>query len=398
MALYRKKGNPVWYAEVYVRETGKRLCVSTRKRDRAEAEEVERLLRLANNRKTDIEYLHALVDTLYGADCGGREMGLSVAGAYEAYKDAVAASGRTVSAHTLASRRNSLSKFKAWIDETHPAIRRVNEVTRMVAGSYAKSVASAKGLSDKTKHEAISNLGTAWNVLMGIDETIRENPWRYFRTRVATFKKGVAFTGADVARILDACRGTEWELASLISLWTGLRLGDVCALRWEEVDFSEGVIRASPSKTRRHGIKVAIPLSAELADALARGGVSEGPILPGLCAAYPHPERAPCGPFSAVLERAGLKGRRFHDFRHTFASRLADAGASTDAIKKLGGWNVDATALRYQHSDRIGELREAIQAVERVQRNGREKPSPKSSSAADSSSSVTARDGGDSLT
>ena len=50
--------------------------------------------------------------------------------------------------------------------------------------------------------------------------------------------------------------------------------------------------------------------------------------------------------------------------RHTFASRLADAGVSTELIKKMGGWTQTATALLYQHSDRLGELREAIRAVE----------------------------------
>ena len=79
---------------------------------------------------------------------------------------------------------------------------------------------------------------------------------------------------------------------------------------------------------------------------------------------YPHPERSEAGAFSAVLKRAGVVGRRFHDFRHTFASRLADAGVGTEVIKRLGGWNVTATALRYQHSERLGELREAIRAVE----------------------------------
>jgi integrase len=53
----------------------------------------------------------------------------------------------------------------------------------------------------------------------------------------------------------------------------------------------------------------------------------------------------------------------FHSWRLTFRTRLSEAGVSDDLAKRLGGWIEDATAARYDHAERIAELREAIEKV-----------------------------------
>ena len=370
MAIYRKKGGRIWYAEVYVRgengRPGRVVRFSTRTEDEAEAREVERLYQSAHNRTLPIHKLHAMLDALYGGDAAASRQpcGVSLANAYRRYLAQVEASGSAPGRGTLCAKRNSLARFVRWRDEKFPACVYASEVTRSVAGAFATELGSAKGLSDKTKRECLADLGRVWNVLMQIDEGIRENPWRLFHRAVRDQRCGAAFTADELSRIFAACGDGEWRTASAVALWTGLRFGDVCRLRWEDVDWGERVIRAVPSKTRRHAIAVVIPLASELEAELRRVQKASGPVVPSLAASYPHPERSSVGAFSAVLKRAGVAGRRFHDFRHTFASRLADAGVSTDVIQKLGGWNVTATALRYQHSERLGELREAIRAVE----------------------------------
>ena len=93
--------------------------------------------------------------------------------------------------------------------------------------------------------------------------------------------------------------------------------------------------------------------------------------------------------FADVLERAKIdRTRRFHDWRHTFASRLADAGVSTEIIKKMGGWTQDGTALRYQHSDRIAELRGAIDAMARLAAGGGNQSMPSASAVKESANAL----------
>ena len=63
-----------------------------------------------------------------------------------------------------------------------------------------------------------------------------------------------------------------------------------------------------------------------------------------------------------VLKAAGVTGDyTFHSWRHTFRTRLAEAGVSDELAKRLGGWTVDKTAMRYDHDGRIAELRAAVE-------------------------------------
>jgi len=56
----------------------------------------------------------------------------------------------------------------------------------------------------------------------------------------------------------------------------------------------------------------------------------------------------------------------FHSWRHTFRTRLAEAGVSDEIAKWLGGWTVDKTALRYDHDGRIAELAAAVEPGSRA--------------------------------
>lgn len=368
MAIYRKKGNSVWYAEVYLKERGRSVCFSTKKRDEAEAREVERAFRLAHNRSVGIDKLHGMLDALFGDEAKAEAVGISLANAYDRYAELLKTTGRQPNGHTMAARRRAVVRLVEWRDRAHPACLYMGEVTRSVAGRFAAEWNALPGLSDKTKHDAIADLGAVWNALMAVDETIRENPWRHFLKAVRVQNRGAAFTPDEERRILRAAEGSEWHTACVVSRWTGLRFGDVCALRWEDVDWGAGLIRLEPNKTRQHRITVTLPMSKALKAELSPLRQSSGAVVPVLSRYYPYPEDSPCGPFRAILDRAGIIGHRFHDFRHTFASRLADAGVGTEIIKLLGGWTVDATAQRYQHSDRLGELRSAIRAAEARQR------------------------------
>ena len=73
-------------------------------------------------------------------------------------------------------------------------------------------------------------------------------------------------------------------------------------------------------------------------------------------------------PFSAVLAKAGLSSPSFtfHSWRHTFRTRLADAGVSDDAARRLGGWTNLGMAAHYDHSKHLPELRAAISAMQSV--------------------------------
>ena len=71
----------------------------------------------------------------------------------------------------------------------------------------------------------------------------------------------------------------------------------------------------------------------------------------------PQPQYAP----GTEVELRSHSLRAFHSWRHTFRTRLSEAGVSDDLAKRLGGWTDDATAARYDHAERVEELRTAVE-------------------------------------
>jgi integrase len=86
-------------------------------------------------------------------------------------------------------------------------------------------------------------------------------------------------------------------------------------------------------------------------------------VLPLHAACYPHPQLSGGpGAFAGILTAAEVgEGYTFHSWRHTFRTRLSEAGVSDDLAKRLGGWTEDATAARYDHAERVEEMRAAVE-------------------------------------
>ncbi len=137
--------------------------------------------------------------------------------------------------------------------------------------------------------------------------------------------------------------GDHLTPAVLLSMNTGLRRGELLALRWTSVDLKgkQITIEGSTAKTAqtRH-----VPLNAEALEVLRKwheqAPASERviPIDTGFKTAWAH-----------LLERAHIEHFRWHDLRHHFASRLVQAGVPLNTVRELLGHASMAMTLRYAH-------------------------------------------------
>lgn len=359
MSILQRPGTQYWWYSVSRGRGKPRLRGSTGKTDRAEAEAVEHVVRLAFAGKTSADKLHALIDALSGKV----HEGLSLAGVWQAYEGWLKSTGKRMADITLRQRKRACERLADWAKENWPAVACAGEVDRACAAGFATFL-SEKKTSGKTRRNLIGDLGTVWEGLRRVRDDVKENPWPLVLPENDS-ERLEAFTRAEEKKVLEAAdkRGYGWGLACRIARYTGLRYGDVARLRWADVDLDAGVIRIKPSKTARHGVDVVMPVCDELAKAL-RGVKQDGEfVLPEHAEYYPNPWQGPQGKFSEVLATAGFKDDRytFHSWRHTFRTRLAEAGVTDEIAKRLGGWTEDATARRYDHDGRLKELREAVE-------------------------------------
>jgi len=148
---------------------------------------------------------------------------------------------------------------------------------------------------------------------------------------------------------LPAFKGYSDHLApmTLLALNTGMRRGELLGLRWEDVDLPGKTLKVTAgnakSRKARH-----IPLNREALEVL-RTTRKDGEA--GLV--FPSPKGKRMGninsSWEALLEAAGIEGFRFHDLRHTFASRLVMAGVDLNTVRELLGHSDIRMTLRYAH-------------------------------------------------
>ena len=403
--LYRRKNSKYWW--IMFRDpdrAGKYIRQSTKLTDRAAALEVERSVALGVKRKVDQGAMERILKAVYKTTEG--VCGMTLVEAWRQYQRVVEQRGKEQSANTVAVLKAAITQFVDWAREKK-GIKLVKQVTSAVAMDFAEFLKKGKvkhgsemrPVKTKTRKNKIEALSSIWRVLAGIEPEIVD-PWRNYVPIVKDGERRQAFTREQEAKVLDAAgkgKLPDWRLISLVARHTGLRKGDVFQLKWEQIDLEKGVIRLTPRKTQNYQIAVAVPMVARLWEEMKRraeGGMADGTAIDktrscGTLAAasvgktggnaadaafgktqkrsgfvFERFARAyPSDPgverFHDVLARAGVAGAgySFHSWRHTFRTRLREAGVPDEIAKQLGGWTRDATLARYNHADETERIR-----------------------------------------
>lgn len=167
------------------------------------------------------------------------------------------------------------------------------------------------------------------------------------RTRFLTKKEAQA--------LLDALkpRSVVWHDIALMSLHTGMRLGEVLALRWEDVNLETGHSHIKDAKT---GSRTAFLTKEVMAMLKERNPQALGLVFPARGDAGKASFKASKTFFKVVEElglNTGITDRRqrvvFHTLRHTFASWLAIKGVPLYVIGELLGHKSLEMTKRYSH-------------------------------------------------
>jgi integrase len=155
---------------------------------------------------------------------------------------------------------------------------------------------------------------------------------------------------------------------AVFAINTGMRLGELRAQRWSDVDMGAGTLTVTLPKSGKHEV---IPLNSTALRVLAsadRSGACSGNALHGLAdqgaasaLVFPHLPQSMSRVFVRAAKRAGLEGITFHCLRDTYISRLA-VTASPATLMALARHRNFRTTQRYLKID-DNHLRQAVESI-----------------------------------
>lgn len=162
-----------------------------------------------------------------------------------------------------------------------------------------------------------------------------------------------------------------YKLGVFISLYTGIRIGELCALKWENLNIECKTLKIretmqriqSPEETETSKTKIVftepkskcsirdIPLPDFLIDIIKKfQGSPKAYVLTGDKNRYVEP-RTMQNRFQKYVQESGIEKANYHSLRHTFATRCVEVGFEVKSLSEiLGHANVNITLNRYVHS------------------------------------------------
>jgi integrase len=178
---------------------------------------------------------------------------------------------------------------------------------------------------------------------------------------------GLAFYSVEELLSLQRAAGGQTGVLFLTAGLSGLRQGELLALRWQDIDFPAATIRVERSHDYLAGVSGtkgrrarSVPLIEMLARALATLGQREH-FTSGADLVF-------CGEVGQALDPSGLRKRlraaqqaaglpelRFHDLRHQFASTAIDVGSLVEVAAWMGHSTTAVTQRYLHHKSRADE-------------------------------------------
>ncbi|MED1089749.1 site-specific integrase [Bacillus paramycoides] len=180
------------------------------------------------------------------------------------------------------------------------------------------------------------------------------------------------WTEEEVKKFLLHSQESRYHIGCILAITTGMRLGEVLGLRWQDVDFNNHTITINQTSghddkikktAKTNSSKRTIPVPIETIDSLKKHKITINKEKLRFGSAYQDFDLINCDMSGKVLRRstfrcnfdklirnAGVKKIKFHDLRHTHATLLLKQGVNPKIIsERLGHTDISITLSVYSH-------------------------------------------------
>lgn len=256
--------------------------------------------------------------------------------------------------------------------------RRIDQLSLQDAKGFVHSLRMA-GLAPRSVKGIVRLFSASMHSALE-EGLIRKNPCRKLKLEHETVAEQRVLTSAEQKVVHDAAMERQ-SLETLLALYAGLRVGEVCGLRWEDVDWRQGTIRIRRTVQRiqcRNGErKTALAVGTPKSVSSSRTIVLPAFIMDMLrpyknCKGYMFgADHRPADPrtmqkrCASLMKRIGISGVHFHTLRHSFATRLFELGVDIKTVSELLGHSSARITLEcYAHSTPA----QRIAAIERLEK------------------------------
>ena len=249
------------------------------------------------------------------------------------------------------------------------------EIERWRAGMTGAR--TGREISNKTKNEQL--------VLMHAIMRRAVKVWKLPRNPVANVDRFRMRHSGDIEvfspeEVWSLARAATSEMDATVFLtaaFTGLRRGELLALRWRDIDFEGSTIRVRASyaggelTTPKSGKVRSVPMAPDVASAVARLGqrdrfTGEDDFVFAAESGVPIDGSALSKRYEDALKRARLRPLRFHDLRHTFGTRMIRQADIRRVQEWMGHADIQTT-MKYLHYESRKEDAELVARAFRTQ-------------------------------
>lgn len=250
--------------------------------------------------------------------------------------------------------KNLLSAFEDYI---------VSEISSKDIQAYKVS-RRQDGVSPRTINYELAVMNHAFNIAIRDWEWVETNPVKKVSKEKVRNQIERWLTLEEEKKLLNASPAWLKDII-IFAINTGFRQSEILNLKWYQIDFQRRTVTITEQK---NGDVDTLPLN-ETVMTLLRDKV-EMPLDKSKHV-FPNTNNERKGngllmkAFHSALRKSGIEKFRFHDLRHTFATRLVQNGVDLYTVQKLGRWKNASMVTRYAHHY-PESLRSGVEVMDKI--------------------------------